>query len=68
MADFLDEKRGTKKAKMNVDDASEPRVMDPKSFHDRAPPEVKDIQKMMETQTELCLDKITTKNRDAGFL
>jgi len=68
VADFLQTEKGTKKTKMSVEDASKLRVIDPKSFHDRVPPEIKDIQRMMETHTERCLDKITTRNRDAGFL
>lgn len=68
VADFLEQKKGTKKTKMSVEDASKLRIMDPRSFHNRVPPEIKDIQKMMETHTERCLDKITTRNRDAGFL
>jgi hypothetical protein len=68
VADFLEEDKGTKRTKMSVVDASKMRVADPIKFHMGAPPDVKHIQQKMETHTERCLDKITTQNRDAGFL
>ncbi|AGE50355.1 protein of unknown function (DUF1390) [Acanthocystis turfacea Chlorella virus Canal-1] len=68
VADFLEEEKGAKRTKMSVVDASKMRVVDPIKFHMGAPPDVKHIQQKMETHTERCLDKITTQNRDAGFL
>jgi hypothetical protein len=68
VTDFLEEEKGAKRAKMSVVDASKMRVVDPIKFHMGAPPDVKHIQHKMETHTERCLDKITTLNRDAGFL
>jgi hypothetical protein len=68
VANFLEEEKGEKRTKMSVVDASKIRVADPIKFHMGAPPDVKHIQQKMETHTERCLDKITTRNRDAGFL
>jgi len=66
--EFLDQDRGVKRAKMSIVDASKMRVDNPHGYHNRVPEDVKHIHQKMETNTKECLDKITTDNKDNGFI
>lgn len=66
--EFLEEDRGVKRAKMSLLDASKMRVDNPYAYHTSVPNNVKHIHQKMETTTKECLDKITTENKDIGFL
>ena len=66
--EFLEQDRGVKRAKMSIVDASKMRVDNPHGYHNRVPENVKHIHQKMETNTKECLDKITTDNKDNGFI
>jgi hypothetical protein len=66
--DFLEKHRGTKRTKISLADASRLRIHNPHEYHNKVPDDVKDILLRMENNTETCLQKITTENKDAGFL
>jgi len=66
--EYLEEYRGLKKNKMNVQDAAMLRVTDPVAYHHEVPAAVKAIQQRIETNTEKCLNLITTENKTNGFL
>jgi hypothetical protein len=66
--EFLEQDRGVKRAKMSIVDASKMRVDNPYAYHTSVPQDVKHIHQKMETNTKECLDKITTDNKDNGFL
>jgi hypothetical protein len=66
--EFLEQDRGVKRAKMSIVDASKMRVDNPHGYHNRVPEDVKHIHQKMETNTKECLDKITTDNKDNGFI
>lgn len=68
VSEFLEQDRGVKRAKMSIVDASKMRVENPHGYHNRVPEDVKHIHQKMETNTKECLDKITTENKDIGFL
>lgn len=66
--DFLEKHRGSKRTKISLADASRLRIHNPHEYHNKVPDDVKDILLRMENNTETCLQKITTENKDAGFL
>ena len=68
VSEFLEQDRGVKRAKMSIVDASKMRVENPHGYHNRVPEDVKHLHQKMETNTKECLDKITTENKDIGFL
>ena len=66
--EFLEQDRGVKRTKVSLLDASKMRVDDPYAYHTSVPNNVKHLHQKMETNTKECLDKITTENKDIGFL
>jgi len=66
--EYLEEYRGLKKNKMSVQDAAMLRATDPVAYHHEVPAAVKAIQQRIETNTEKCLNLITTENKTNGFL
>jgi hypothetical protein len=66
--EYLEQDRGVKRAKMSIVDASKMRVDNPYAYHNSVPQDVKHIHQKMETNTKECLDKITTENKDNGFI
>lgn len=66
--EFLEQDRGTKRTTMSLVDASKMRLDNPYAYHTSVPNNVKHIHHKMETNTKECLDKITTENKDIGFL
>jgi hypothetical protein len=66
--EFLEQDMGVKRTKVSLLDASKMRVDDPYAYHTSVPNNVKHIHQKMETNTKECLDKITTENKDIGFL
>lgn len=68
VSDFLETERGEKRTKMSLQDVAKLRVSDPKSYHNAVPMDVKYRHQKMESHTEKALDKITTDNKNDGFL
>lgn len=66
--EFLEQDMGVKRTKVSLLDASKMRVDDPYAYHTSVPNNVKHLHQKMETNTKECLDKITTENKDIGFL
>ncbi|AGE52029.1 protein of unknown function (DUF1390) [Paramecium bursaria Chlorella virus CVR-1] len=68
VSEFFEQDMGDKRSKMSIVDASNMRVDNPYAYHTSVPNNVKRIHQKMETNTKECLDKITTENKDIGFL
>jgi hypothetical protein len=65
---FLEKYRGSKRVKMSVSDAAKLRLTNPSKYHIGVPDAAKTVIQKMEQHTGDYLDKITTANKDNGFL
>jgi len=65
---FLEKHRGSKRVKMSVSDAAKLRLNNPSKYHIGVPDAAKAVIHKMEEHTGDYLDKITTTNKDNGFL
>ena len=68
VSDFLETERGDKRTKVSIQDAAKLRVTNPRGYHHGVPDDVKFRHQKMESHTEKALDKITTDNKNDGFL
>jgi hypothetical protein len=65
---FMEKYRGTNRVKMSVSDAAKLRISNPKKYHNAVPDAARATLDKMEQHTGDYLDKITTANKDNGFL
>ena len=68
VSDFLEVERGNKRTKVSIQDAAKLRVTNPRGYHHGVPDDVKFRHQKIESHTEKALDKITTDNKNDGFL
>lgn len=68
VTDFLETERGSKRTKISIHDAAKLRVTNPRGYHNGVPEDVKTRHQKIENRTEEYLDKITTGNKNLGFL